>query len=115
MTMNLNKRLKIKKGNSKVYELAFTDKNGGKINIEGWVVCFTLNSKDNSHILTKVVRDHIDCINGRTVINLSEAETALHTDEYYFNIKVKTALSEIKNVQSGTLTIEPNPSYIGEA
>ena len=100
--------LKITQGNSKEYQLTFTDKKGDPLNIKGWVVCFNIKTKEDHPVLRKFVKDHTDPITGKTSVSLTEGETNLHYKEYSYSIEVKTNEGKIQTVKTGRLHIVPN-------
>jgi hypothetical protein len=67
------KLLKVKQGETKQYQLAFTNEEGKELSIEGWIVCFTIKNKEGKVLVRVFVKDHEDAQKGKTIIDLSDA------------------------------------------
>lgn len=100
--------LELRRGDTKVYALHFTDSSGEDINITGWTVFFTASAdpeptNDDNAIIKKTVTVHSDPTNGRTTVILSATDTNILGD-YYYDIQVKRVDNSIITVIQGLLT-----------
>jgi len=92
MSLGTNK-LKIIRGDTKVYNLHFLYANGTDVDITGWKLYFTIKLRvddtDDQAILKKDITTHIDPTHGKTTIVLSSTETALLRGNYFYDIQMK--------------------------
>jgi len=99
------------RGDSREYNLTFTDGTGGAINIEGWKVYFTVkknySDSDSQAIIRKDVTVHDDPINGKTKIVLLPVDTDhLIPARYYYDIQIKRGAEDILTVLQGKIKIK---------
>ncbi len=101
----------IYRGDSKEYNLTFTNSNGEKINISEWKVYFTVKtnrrSSDDLAIIKKDIIVHDDPTNGKTKIILlpEDTENLKPGVIYYYDIQVKRDVNNILTVLSGRMKI----------
>lgn len=111
MSNNGNDLKPLYRGDSREYDLAFTDKNGDAIPITGWTVYFTVKKdyKDNDEeaIIKKDITIHGDPENGKTKFILLPSDTKdIKPDNYCYDIQVKRGAEDnILTVVSGVINI----------
>ncbi len=88
-------------GNTKTYNLTITD-GTNPIDITGATVFFTikknLEDSDDDAIIKKDITSHTDPTQGKTSITLSDTDTAIEPDTYFYDIKLKRADGSIQSV-----------------
>ena len=81
--------LEIYKGTTEGYELLFYE-DGLLIDITGWKIYFTvkekMNDSDANAKIAKTISSHEDATNGKTLIELSKADTNITKGNYYYSI-----------------------------
>lgn len=99
-------------GDDESLTVTFTDENGAVINITGYTVFFTIKKKpdddadDSEASLKKTVTSHSDPTNGKTIILLTNAETAtLEARRYYYDLQIKDLSDRINSSRYGILEV----------
>ena len=98
------------RGDSREYNLIFTDSKGEAIPITGWKIYFTVKlnywDNDDKAVIRKEIIEHDDPINGKTRIILSPADTEnIEYSEYYYDVQIKRATENILTVLIGRIKI----------
>lgn len=99
------------RGDSREYNVTFTDSNGGAINISLWKVYFTVkknySDSDSQAIIKKDVTAHNEPENGKTKVILLPADTDnLIPARYYYDIQIKRDAEDILTVLQGKIRIK---------
>ena len=85
--------LKVYRGDTKTYNLTFTDSASAAIDITGYTVFFTVKEKntdtDANAKISKTVTSHSDATNGITTFSLTTTETDLEIKSYHYDIQLK--------------------------
>lgn len=104
-----NKSLDVIRGDDKYYVVNIKDGAGLPIDITGWTIFLTIKDdvsvNDEDSIIAKTISEHIDPINGKSKIHLTNAETN-HVGVYYYDVQVKKpngAEDDIFTVLSGEI------------
>ena len=109
--MATKQNLSIIAGDSKSYNLTFSDATGTALDITGWIIYFTVKrtyaDADVDAILSKTVTVHTDPTAGKTSIVLAHADTeGLPRGVYYYSIQAQTDVTNLYTVLRGQYTIE---------
>jgi len=103
-----NKDITLVKNTTKAYELRFK-KNGQAYDITGWTVYFTVKEKmkdtDVNAKIKKDITNHLDAINGKTLIEISVDDTNLTPKNYYYSIDFKDEEGNIDVLYTGRFRI----------
>lgn len=99
------------RGDSREYNITFTDGNGDAINIKDWKVYFTVKKNytdsDDNAIIKKDVIVHDDSTNGKTKIMLLPGDTNnLIPARYYYDIQIRRVSGDILTVLQGKIRIK---------
>jgi len=99
------------RGDSREYNLTFTDSNGGAIDISGWKVYFTMKKDykddDTKAVIKKDITVPGGSVSGKTGFILSPTDTEnIKPDNYYYDIQVKRGVESILTVVSGVINIK---------
>ncbi len=99
------------RGDSREYNITFTDGNGDAIDISEWKVYFTVKKSyfdsDSQAIIKKDVTVHDDPMNGKTKITLLPVDTDnLTPARYYYDIQIKRGEENILTVLQGKIRIK---------
>jgi len=101
--------LEIYRGDSKSYDLTFTNGDGEAIDITGWTIFFTAKEKrtdsDDDAVMSKDVTNHSDPTGGVSAISFTASETNIDPKAYYYDIQVKKADGTIRTVLVNKLQI----------
>jgi len=106
-----NQSIYIPEKTTRVFELIFR-KNGSPVDITGWTIFFTaktnMSNLDEEAVISKTVTEHSDALQGKTLISLSETDTAITPKSYYYDIKYNDndSPSNIGILFNGNLLIE---------
>lgn len=104
--VNLNP---IFRGDSREYNLAFTDALDAVINISTWTIYFTVKKNygdaDAAALISKDITVHYDGANGKTKITLLPADTDIPPKNYFYDIQAKKAVDDITTVLAGRVEI----------
>jgi len=86
----INKELTIQRGMTKAYEVQII-KDGTAEDITGWTITFIVKNKlgdaDASAVIEKIVTDHSDPLNGKSLIRLEATDTDITAKSYYYSLK----------------------------
>jgi len=99
------------RGDTREYDLTFTDAQGDAIDITNWKIYFTMkdtnsNNDDNSSIKIDVT-EHESPTEGKSKILLTALETdTLHAGKYFYDIQVKKADNSILTVVCGKIPVK---------
>ncbi|MCE5212506.1 MAG: hypothetical protein LLG40_13265 [Deltaproteobacteria bacterium] len=98
------------RGDTFTRTIEFTE-NGSSLNITGWTVFFTLKQNwqlpDSEASLQKIITNHTDPTNGKTVLELLPADTVtLNPGEFDYDIQALTDDNEVFTLLRGKFTIE---------
>jgi len=98
------------RGDSREYNLTFTNSNGESINITDWKIYFTIKLScidgDNKAVIKKDITIHDDPINGKTKIILLPNDTnVIKPDKYWYDIQVKRGEDNILTLLRGRIEI----------
>lgn len=109
--MAIKQNLTLIQGDSKTYNLTFTDADGAVIIITNWTIYFTVKRSyadaDIDAVLQKTVTVHTDPTQGKTAIVLEYADTkTLPVGVYYYSIQVKTSGDKYYTLMKGNYRIE---------
>ena len=104
--------LEIVRGDTEVFELAFTDEDDVIIDITGWTVYMTVKvslfeADDTDAVISKTVTSHTSPTLGQTEITFTSTETDNLTPGtlYYYDIQIKTDDDMIKTIMKGQLNV----------
>lgn len=103
--------LSIIRGDSKAYHFNFRDAAGAPVNITGWMISMTVKANwsqaDVEALVSIDVTNHLDALNGITLLDLTPAHTdGITPGRYYYDIQVKTSTGGITTIMRGPLSIE---------
>lgn len=109
-TINYNLK-PLYRGDSREYNITFTDSNGVAIDISEWKVYFTVKKKysdsDNNAVIKKDVITHGEPENGKTKIILLPVDTDnLTPARYYYDIQIRREKGNILTVLQGKIRIK---------
>jgi len=97
------------RGDSREYNLTFTDNAGAVIDISTWKIYFTAKIKykdsDDLAVIKKDITIHSEPENGKTKIILTPTDTDIDPGSYYYDIQVKRAAESILTVLMGKIKI----------
>lgn len=98
------------RGDSREYNLTFTNVNGDAINITDWKIYFTVKLSyidgDSKAVIKKDITVHDESINGKTKIILLPDDTKdVKPDKYWYDIQVKRGEDNILTVIRGRIKI----------
>ncbi|MBA7563958.1 hypothetical protein ES708_05620 [subsurface metagenome] len=98
------------RGDSREYNLTFTNSNGNAIDITDWKVYFTIKLSymdgDSRAVIKKDITVHDDPINGKTKIILLPSDTEnIKPDNYWYDIQIKRGEDNILTVIRGRIKI----------
>jgi len=94
------------RGDDKIITTTFKDELDNPIDITGYTVYFTVKEKedetvDDSNALIQVdVTSHLDPVNGKTNINLTNIQTNIPVGKYVYDIQWKDTGGKIKTIVS---------------
>lgn len=108
--------LTIKRGNSKIYDIAFVDSAGAAINITNYIIYFMVKRNktddDSEALIKKIVTSHVDAAGGLTKVEVSHEDTMITAGNYYYEFKYRTpgdiSTASVETIQLGTYTITQN-------
>lgn len=91
-------------------KILITDANKAAVDITGWTIFFTLknNPKDSDAIavIKKDITAHTDPTGGESLIELTATETDGLSGNYFYDIQIKKADSDIRTVCGGSFTMK---------
>lgn len=99
------------RGDTREYDITFTDAQGDAIDITGWKVYFTMtdnngNNNDDNNSIRKDITEHESPTEGKTKILLTALETdSLHGGKYWYDIQVKKTDNTIHTVAHGKIPV----------
>jgi hypothetical protein len=98
------------RGDSREYNLTFTNSNGGAINITDWKVYFTMKLSyidgDSKAVIKKDINTHDDPTNGKTKIILLPDDTKdIKPDKYWYDVQIKRGEDNILTIIRGRIEI----------
>lgn len=98
------------RGDSREYNLTFTDSKGEAIPITDWKIYFTVKLSyldgDSKAVIKKDITIHDDPINGKTKIILLPNDTdSIRPDKYWYDIQVKRSEDNILTLLRGRIEI----------
>lgn len=103
-------KLKMTRGDTKTYTVAFKDDAGAVFDIVGCTIIFTIKElKDDADpgILQKKYTSFNSPNNGECTIQIDPADTySLSLKAYWFDIQIKLSTGQVYTVLKGTFTIE---------
>ena len=95
-------KLQFVRGDDVTYNLQFKDSTGTPINITGWKVYFTIklniDDPDTAAVLKVDVTTHLDPVNGRTQIKLTNVQTDILEGAYRYDLQVKKTDGTINTI-----------------
>ena len=101
--------LQIIRGDDTVLTVTFTDKNNNPINLTGSTVFFNLKKslldKDSKALIATTVSVHSQPTQGITTIPLTETETNIEPDVYYYDLQIKDYNNQIHSTQSSFIEV----------
>jgi|GEM_PF-2141923 len=105
----INNGIFIKQGNTASFDLKFN------IDITGSTIYFTAKKelKDKIPLISKLIINHLDPVNGLTTIDLAKEDTNCRTGKYLFDIQLALPDGQVHTVfpkgarQMGELIITP--------
>jgi len=110
MTVSTHNLKTLYRGDSREYNLTFTNNEGGAIPITSWKVYFTVKlsymDDDSKAVIKKDITDHDDPENGKTIIKLLPNDTNIAPGNYYYDIKIKRAENDIRIILIGRVVVE---------
>jgi len=107
-------RLTIYRGDTRTYNLIFTDSNGDAVDITDWIVFFTVKKKsvyvsannDDNFIIKKTVSVHTDPTLGKSQVVVSSIDSNVTPDVYHFDVQVKDNQDNIYTIDDGDFVIK---------
>lgn len=99
------------RGDTREYDITFTDAQGDAIDITDWKIYFTMtdnngNNNDDNNSIRKDITEHTIPLEGKTKIVLSALETdALHAGKYWYDIQIKKGDNTIHTVACGKIPV----------
>lgn len=97
--------LTITQGDEKAYNLSF-DNGEGAVDITGATVKMTVKRTLNDEpIIEKVVTEHTDAENGKSLITLTADDTDVPLGKYYYDIQISGGELPKKTISKGKLEI----------
>ncbi len=109
-TINRN-LIPLYRGDSREYNITFTNSSGGAIDISEWKIYFTVkknySDSDSQAIIKEDVTVHDDPVNGKTKITLLPVDTDhLIPARYYYDIQIKRGEENITTILQGKIRIK---------
>lgn len=102
------------RGDSKTWDLTFTDSNSSSINITGYTIYFTIknkntyyNASDDADALVSVnVTSHTDATSGLSAVALTPSNTStIAPGTYVYDMQLKDAAGNIMTFINGEILI----------
>lgn len=102
------KDLELFRKTTKAYKLQF-NRDGLPINITGWTIYFTMKANmadtDENAIIKKDVVNHVQPLNGTTLIGLNSSDTDVDARAYYYDIKYKDIDGNLDIIVRGKIRV----------
>lgn len=104
-------KLTIYRGDTKSYQLNFTDSDGDAIDITGYTIFMTVKAKtdiasnDTSASISKTVTSHTNAAGGITTVTLSSTDTDITKGDYKYDFQFKDTSNNITTIQTGIFEV----------
>lgn len=102
-------QLSVYRGDDKYWNLNFTDSSGSAIDLTGSTIFFTVkknrSDSDTNALIKKDVTSHLDAVNGKSRISLTNSDTAIDVGTYFFDIQLVDNASNVTTVVAGTFVV----------
>lgn len=98
---------RITRGDDVSFISSFFEDDGSPKDITGWTIFFTVKTKkdyfsstdDTNAVISKTITSHTDAVGGKTAITLSNADTDVTPDQYYYDIQYLDGSGKVKTVK----------------
>ena len=97
--------INITQGDQKSYNLAFTDANGGAIDITGSIITMTAKSDLSGDEVISKDAVITSGVGGTATITLTTAETNISLGSYFYDIQISGGVLPVTTVIKGRLNI----------
>lgn len=107
---NMNTSLNIFRGDDVTIKVTVKDSDGNAIDITGYTFWLTAKKQeddtDANAVMQKEVTSHTDEENGKTAIELSNSDTDVDVESYYYDIQMKDDSDKITTLVKGTMNVK---------
>ena len=102
--------IEVFKAEDKILTLTFKDSAGDAIDITGYTIWFMVKkSRDDTDaeaIINKTVTSHSDPTNGETTVDLTNSDTDIEVDNYFYGIKWLDTSSDTLVIDDGDFKVK---------